>query len=79
MQGKVGDELSQEAGYEAARQTGLSILGSLKATLGDLDRVEARAKCWGLSNACLGSLTRRRVCIVAQLRLPREWRQSAVA
>jgi hypothetical protein len=46
MTGKVGDDragdwLSQEAGYEAARPTALSITASLKAELGDLDRVSA--------------------------------------
>jgi len=39
VQGAVGGELSLEDGYRAARLTGLSILASLKHTLGDLDRV----------------------------------------
>ena len=43
MKGKVGDHragwLSQEAGWEAARLTTLAMLASLKAELGDLDRV----------------------------------------
>src|ERR1700685_1427064 len=41
--GKVGREVSLEQGYAAARLTGLSILGSLKRTIGDLDRIAA----WG--------------------------------
>lgn len=39
MDGRVGDDLTLEQGYEAARLTGLSILASLKRELGDLDRV----------------------------------------
>ena len=39
VRGAVGGELSLEDGYRAARLTGLSILASLKHTLGDLDRV----------------------------------------
>ena len=39
VQGAVGRELTAEEGYAAARLTALSILASLKYTLGDLDRV----------------------------------------
>jgi enamine deaminase RidA (YjgF/YER057c/UK114 family) len=39
MQGAIGHELNAEDGYDAARLTALSILASLKQTLGDLDRV----------------------------------------
>jgi len=39
--GKVGRDLTVEQGYDAARLTALSILGSLHRTLGDLDRVRA--------------------------------------
>jgi len=54
MQGKVGGELTLEQGYEAARATGLSILASLKAELGDLDRVGSWVKALGLVNAAPG-------------------------
>ena len=37
--GKLGVDLSVEQGYEAARITALNLLGSLKAQIGDLDRV----------------------------------------
>ena len=37
--GKVGIDLTLEEGYQAARLTALSMLGSLKRELGDLDRV----------------------------------------
>jgi enamine deaminase RidA (YjgF/YER057c/UK114 family) len=58
MSGKVGDHragwLSQEAGYEAARLTALSMLASLKAELGDLDRVSGWLKVLGFVNAAPG-------------------------
>jgi enamine deaminase RidA (YjgF/YER057c/UK114 family) len=50
MQGKVGGEVTAEDGYQAARLTGLSILASLRAELGDLDRVSAWTKALGLVN-----------------------------
>jgi enamine deaminase RidA (YjgF/YER057c/UK114 family) len=34
--GKVGADLTTEQGYEAARQTAISILSTLKGELGDL-------------------------------------------
>jgi len=37
--GKLGKEISIEQGYQAARLTALSILGSLKREVGDLDRI----------------------------------------
>ena len=39
VHGAVGNELTLEEGYEAARLVGLSIIASLKRELGDLDRV----------------------------------------
>lgn len=39
MAGRVGDDLTLQQGYEAARLTALSILASLQRALGDLDRV----------------------------------------
>jgi enamine deaminase RidA (YjgF/YER057c/UK114 family) len=39
VQGRVGDELTLDEGYDAARLTALSILASLERELGDLDRV----------------------------------------
>ena len=52
--GRVGDEVSLEQGYEAARLTGLSILASLRQELGDLDRVTAWVKALGLVNCAPG-------------------------
>lgn len=39
VQGRIGDDLTLEQGYEAARLTALSILATLKRELGDLNRV----------------------------------------
>ncbi len=52
--GKVGAELTVDEGYEAARKTGLAILGSLKRELGDLARVTAWLKVLGMVNAAPG-------------------------
>jgi enamine deaminase RidA (YjgF/YER057c/UK114 family) len=52
--GKVGQDLTLEQGYEAARLTALAILGSLKQTLGDLDRVQAWLRVFGMVNAAPG-------------------------
>lgn len=52
--GKVGRELSVEQGYAAARLTALSILGSLQRALGDLDRVSAWLRIFGMVNAAPG-------------------------
>jgi enamine deaminase RidA (YjgF/YER057c/UK114 family) len=46
--GKLGREVGIEDGYRAARLTALSILGSLKRELGDLDRVQAWLRVFGM-------------------------------
>lgn len=48
--GKVGAEVTQEQGYEAARMTGLAMLGSLQRELGDLDRITAWLRVFGMVN-----------------------------
>jgi enamine deaminase RidA (YjgF/YER057c/UK114 family) len=48
VSGRVGDQLSLEQGYEAARLTGLSMFASLQHELGDLDRVSGWVKALGL-------------------------------
>ncbi|MFM9840275.1 MAG: RidA family protein [Cyclobacteriaceae bacterium] len=48
--GKVGKELSTEQGYEAAKQTGISILSTLKAELGDLNKIKRIVKVLGMVN-----------------------------
>lgn len=52
--GKLGRELSVEQGYLAARLTALSMLGSLKLALGDLDRVQAWGRVFGMVNSAPG-------------------------
>ena len=52
--GKVGGEVSVEQGYRAARLTELSIIGSLQRTLGDLDRVVAWGRVFGMVNSAAG-------------------------
>lgn len=39
--GRVGDDVTPEQAYEAARLTTLAMLGSLQRALGDLDRIAA--------------------------------------
>lgn len=52
--GKVGRDLSVEQGYAAARLVGISILGSLKRALGDLDRIAAWGRVFGMVNSAPG-------------------------
>jgi enamine deaminase RidA (YjgF/YER057c/UK114 family) len=49
--GKVGRELSVEQGYAAAQLTALSMLGSLQRALGDLDRIQAWGRVFGMVNS----------------------------
>jgi hypothetical protein len=52
--GKVGRDLSEAQGYAAARLTALSILGSLQRALGDLDRIAAWTRVFGMVNSASG-------------------------
>ena len=52
--GKVGRDVSPEQAYTAARLTGLAILGSLKRELGDLDRIAAWSRVFGMVNSAPG-------------------------
>jgi enamine deaminase RidA (YjgF/YER057c/UK114 family) len=49
--GRVGADLDEKAGYEAARQTGLAILATLRAHFGSLDHIEKLVKTLGMVNA----------------------------
>jgi enamine deaminase RidA (YjgF/YER057c/UK114 family) len=49
--GKVGADLTLEQGVESARLVGLNILGTVKATLGSLDKVKRLVKTLGMVNA----------------------------
>lgn len=48
--GRVGAEITQDQGYEAARLTCLAMLGSLHRELGDLDRITAWLRVFGMVN-----------------------------
>lgn len=52
--GKLGGELTVEQGYAAARLTGLAILGSLQRALGDLDRIAAWGRVFGMVSSAPG-------------------------
>lgn len=52
--GKLGRELTVEQGYAAARLTALAMLGSLKRALGDLDRITAWVRVFGMVNCAPG-------------------------
>lgn len=55
--GKVGGAVSAEEAYQSARLTGLAILGSLQRALGDLDRVTAWLRIFGMVNTAPGFVT----------------------
>lgn len=48
--GRVGEDLTPEEGYAAARECAIIILGALKDTLGSLDKVKRIVKAFGLVN-----------------------------
>lgn len=48
--GKIGRDLTQEQGYDAARRTGMAMLSTLKYTIGDLNRVNRIVKVTGMVN-----------------------------
>jgi enamine deaminase RidA (YjgF/YER057c/UK114 family) len=49
--GRVGQDLDKEAGKAAARQVGLTILATLTANLGSLDKIKRVIKVLGMVNA----------------------------
>jgi enamine deaminase RidA (YjgF/YER057c/UK114 family) len=49
--GRVGSEVDLDAGYAAARQTGLAILASLKQELGSLSKIKRVIKTLGMVNS----------------------------
>jgi enamine deaminase RidA (YjgF/YER057c/UK114 family) len=51
IRGRVGDDLTEEQGTEAARVVGLCILSTLQNYLGSLDRVRRLVKALGMVNA----------------------------
>jgi enamine deaminase RidA (YjgF/YER057c/UK114 family) len=53
-QGKVGKDLSVEQGYQVAREVGLSLLATVRANLGSLDKVRRVVKVLGMVNSSDG-------------------------
>tara|TARA_B100000676_G_C17541720_1_gene562817 strand:+ start:78 stop:539 length:462 start_codon:yes stop_codon:yes gene_type:complete len=51
LTGRVGAEVDLAGGQEAARQVGLCILATARATLGSLDRIKRVVKLFGMVNA----------------------------
>ena len=49
--GRVGENMELQGGYDAARQTGLALLATLRAALGSLDRVQRVIKTLGFVNS----------------------------
>jgi enamine deaminase RidA (YjgF/YER057c/UK114 family) len=54
VRGKVGTDLTLEQAQQAARMTALSILATLNAELGDLDRIDRIIKVFGMVNCAPG-------------------------
>lgn len=52
--GKLGADLTIEQGYASARLVALSVLGSLARELGDLDRIAAWLRVFGMVNSAPG-------------------------
>jgi len=52
--GRVGGQVSAGQAYTAARLTGLAVLSSLRRELGDLDRVTAWLRVFGMVNTAPG-------------------------
>ena len=51
LTGKLGKDISEEDGKIAARQSALAILTSIKAELGDLDKIKRVVKVLGMVNS----------------------------
>lgn len=51
LTGRVGSQVDQQAGYDAARQTGLAVLATLQSHFGSLDKVTRIVKTLGMVNS----------------------------
>lgn len=49
--GQLGTDMDVEGGYQAARAVGIGLLSTLKATLGNLDRIKKIVKLVGFVNS----------------------------
>ena len=54
LQGRVGDEITEEEGIDAARVVGLTMLATIRAELGSLDRIDRIVKVLGMVNCVPG-------------------------
>jgi enamine deaminase RidA (YjgF/YER057c/UK114 family) len=54
LQGRVGDEITEEQGTAAARVVGLTMLATIKAHLGSLDKIDRVIKVLGMVNCVPG-------------------------
>lgn len=54
IKGKVGDDLTTEQGYQAARLSALSCLRAIKTVVGSLDRIVRIVKVLGMVNVAPG-------------------------
>lgn len=54
FKGRVGEELTLEEGYQAARECGIILIGALRDYLGNLDRVKSIVKATALVNTAEG-------------------------
>ena len=54
--GKLGKDMTIEQGYEAAKQTGIALLSTLKGEIGDLNKVKRIVKVLGMVN-CTADFT----------------------
>jgi len=52
--GKVGKDLTLEEGYQVAREVGLNLLATTRASLGSLDKVKRVVKVLGMVNSAPG-------------------------
>lgn len=51
FKGRLGEDISAEDGYEAAKQCAVNCLGVIKSLIGDLDRVQKVIKVTGFVNS----------------------------
>ncbi|XOV94502.1 MAG: RidA family protein [Bacteroidota bacterium] len=51
IKGKVGSDLDTQAGYQAAKQVGLTMLSTIKAQIGDLNKIKRLVKTLGMVNS----------------------------
>lgn len=54
FKGKVGAELTEEEGYQAARICAINCMSALKGAIGDLDKIERIVKVVGFVNSAPG-------------------------